>query len=154
MENTISLARNSIITTVSEKENKKDTINFGVHMMLDGYNGDEKLLNSMELVYKALHDLPYKIKMRPLMPPYVVHAPPMSKKDSGGFSGFVMIAESHISIHTFPKRKFVSIDVYTCKNKIAIVTVADYFKKIFKLRDVEIQVARRGLKFPKHDLVK
>lgn len=151
MENTISLARNSI--TILEKENRKNTANFGTHLMLDGYDGDENLLNNMDLVYNALQDLPSKIKMRPLMSPYVVLAPPVSEKDSGGFSGFVMIAESHVSIHTFPKKRFVSIDVYTCKNRIAVDFVVDYFKKIFKLQDVEVQIARRGLRFPKKDLV-
>jgi len=29
-----------------------------------------------------------------------------------------MIAESHISFHTFPKRGFVTIDVYTCQNEL------------------------------------
>lgn len=152
MENTVSLARNSITTKLLERENK-DTINFGTHLMIDGYDGDENLLNNMELVYKTLQELPSKIKMRPLMPPYVVLAPPISEKDSGGFSGFVMIAESHISIHTFPKKRFVSIDVYTCKNRIAAAFVVDYFKRVFKLGDVEVQTARRGLRFPKRDLV-
>lgn len=152
MENTLSLTRN-LTTTIPEKENKKNIVNFGAHMMLDGYNGDENLLNNMELVYKALYDLPIKIKMRPLMPPYVVLAPSISEKDSGGFSGFVMIAESHISIHTFPKKRFVSIDVYTCKNKIATAFVVDYFKKTFKLQDIEVQIVRRGSRFPKKDLV-
>lgn len=31
-----------------------------------------------------------------------------------GVSGTVVIAESHLSIHTWPERGYVSIDIYTC----------------------------------------
>lgn len=141
---------------VSGNKNKtksSDTAPFGVHIMIDGYGGDPKLLNNMSLVFQALHELPEKIKMHKMMPPYVVWAPPISEKDSGGYSGFVMIAESHISVHTFPKKKFVSIDVYTCKSKLPTDYVIDYFKKMFRLKTVEAQVVKRASMFPKNDLV-
>lgn len=32
----------------------------------------------------------------------------------GGVSGFVLLAESHISIHTWPEQKYAAIDIYTC----------------------------------------
>lgn len=129
------------------------TGNFGVHLMLDGYGGDPKLLNDMSLVFNVLNDLPEKIKMRKLMPPYVVYAPPISEKDSGGYSGFVMIAESHISVHTFPRKKFVSVDVYTCKNNLSEDFILKFFKDAFKLKEIEAQSARRGLNFPEKDLI-
>ena len=33
-----------------------------------------------------------------------------------GISAFVMIAESHISIHTFPEKDYVFMDVFSCKS--------------------------------------
>jgi S-adenosylmethionine decarboxylase len=35
-----------------------------------------------------------------------------------GVSGVVVLAESHISIHTWPEHKFASCDVYVCGNKV------------------------------------
>ena len=32
----------------------------------------------------------------------------------GGVSGFVLLAESHISIHTWPEHGYAAIDIYTC----------------------------------------
>jgi len=32
-----------------------------------------------------------------------------------GFSLIYMLSESHISIHTFPERKYAAVDLYTCK---------------------------------------
>ena len=33
---------------------------------------------------------------------------------NGGVSGVVILAESHISIHTWPERKFAAVDVFMC----------------------------------------
>jgi S-adenosylmethionine decarboxylase len=32
----------------------------------------------------------------------------------GGVTGVVMLAESHLSIHTWPERRFVTLDVFVC----------------------------------------
>jgi S-adenosylmethionine decarboxylase len=34
--------------------------------------------------------------------------------DSGGVSGVAILAESHISIHTWPERDFAALDVFMC----------------------------------------
>lgn len=31
-----------------------------------------------------------------------------------GFTAFIMLAESHVAIHTWPEREYVSLDVYMC----------------------------------------
>ena len=36
--------------------------------------------------------------------------------NDNGISGFVIIAESHISVHTFPGRDYVNIDIFSCKS--------------------------------------
>ncbi len=35
---------------------------------------------------------------------------------NGGVSGVVVLAESHISIHTWPERQFAAIDIFMCGN--------------------------------------
>lgn len=35
--------------------------------------------------------------------------------DTAGYSALLMIAESHMTVHTFPNGNFVSIDAYSCK---------------------------------------
>lgn len=122
-------------------------INFGVHLTIDGYRGDKQKLNSFEVVFNVLDKLPGELGMGKLTTPYVVIAPPVTEKDQGGFSGFVIIAESHISIHTFPQRRFVSADVYTCKNDMNAEKIINYFKNAFGLEDVEINFVVRGKKF-------
>lgn len=121
-------------------------------MTIDGYNGDSEKLNNGDIVRRALNELPEKIGMHILAEATVLEAPPVSPKDGGGYSGFVIIAESHISCHTFPKRRFVSIDVYTCKNEMDNETVIKYFTELFELGDVETNFIKRGTRFPAQDL--
>jgi S-adenosylmethionine decarboxylase len=135
-----------------KKINSK-TINFGVHLTLDGYGGDVDKLNDKELVRKCLEELPEKLGMHKIFGPEVMSCDALNPKDSGGHSGFVMIAESHISCHTFPFRKFVSIDVYTCKNELNTDFVIKYFTDVFGLKDVETNFIRRGMKFPAEDII-
>lgn len=129
------------------------TCNFGVHYTLDGYGGDPEKLNDPNLVQRVLAELPKLLGMETLTEPVVKYAEPRNMKDSGGYSGFVVIVESHISVHTFPGKKFVSIDAYTCKNDMDKATITKYFQEMFGLQDTEVQFFKRGLKFPIHDLV-
>ncbi|MBP6855015.1 MAG: adenosylmethionine decarboxylase [Candidatus Pacebacteria bacterium] len=126
---------------------------FGEHVTLDGYGGDEELLNSKDVVLSCLKNLPTLLDMHILAEPVVYFAKGNDDKDPGGWSGFVVIEESHISIHTFPKRGFVSIDVYTCKNGMDQKYIEDYFIKEFKLTDTETNFIIRGKKYPEKNII-
>lgn len=125
---------------------------FGEHLTIDGYGGDKELLNSEELVLSVLKDLPTKLGMTTLMDPVVIMAPSNGVKDPGGWSGFVVIAESHISIHTFPLRGFISADVYTCRNGLDVDSVKEEFKKQFSLKDIESHFVIRGSEYPQENI--
>jgi S-adenosylmethionine decarboxylase len=129
----------------------KKTTPFGMHLMLDMYNCSFDALNDKQIVYNALKSLPKKIKMKILLEPIVVFAQPNGKKDPGGWSGFVILQESHMSVHTFIKRKFVTIDVYACK-EFDSEFVLSFFKKIFGSTDLEYTVESRGKKYPNEDI--
>ncbi|MFA5961798.1 MAG: adenosylmethionine decarboxylase [Parcubacteria group bacterium] len=131
---------------------EKNTCNFGEHLMLDGYQGDPEKLNDKELVLRSLTELPELLGMHRLSEPEIYFAKSNKIKDPGGWSGFVVIMESHISVHTFPARGFVSIDAYTCKNGMDTAFVVNYFKKMFDLKDVETNFVKRGTKYPVCDI--
>jgi len=133
--------------------NNSKTINFGEHLTIDGYGGNYKKLDDKKLILNCLRELPNLLEMKKLSQPKVYRAVANGKKDPGGWSGFVIIAESHISIHTFPARKFVSIDVYTCKNGLRKNFIINYFKKAFKLKEIETYFIKRGKKYPKFNII-
>ena len=106
---------------------------FGVHLTFDGYGGSYDKLNDEKLVRQVLFDLPNVLGMNLLAPPQVFFAAG-KVKDPGGWSGFVVIQESHISLHTFPAKGFLSADVYTCQNELAQNTVIEYLSKVFEIK--------------------
>jgi S-adenosylmethionine decarboxylase len=121
---------------------------FGVHLMLDGYDADPALLADAARLRSLLDRLPAEMGMHPLHAPVVVEVGPKNRKDPGGLSGFVMIAESHLSFHTFPARGFVSIDIYTCQNDLDTERVGASLRAAFGIRDADVHVQRRGLRYP------
>ena len=127
-------------------------MNFGEHLTIDGYGGSFNKLNDKKLVLRCLNDLPDMVGMNKLADPTVIFAPATRGKDPGGWSGFVVITESHISIHTFPKRGFVSIDVYSCKNGMDKDFIIKFFKDKFELKDVETNFIKRGTRYPEKNL--
>lgn len=129
-----------------------ETCNFGEHLTIDGYRGNQEKLNDKERVFKILDELPIKLGMNKLAPPVLYEAESNNKKDPGGWTGMVIIAESHISIHTFPKRRFLTADIYTCKNGMDLQFIINYFKEAFDLEDVEDHFIKRGTKYPVKDI--
>lgn len=132
------------------KEIKKP--HFGLHLTLDGYGCDPQLLGDRTTVSRFLIVLAKKLHLNILFGPKVVFAPGNQRKDPGGYSGFVIIQESHFSVHTFPKRKFVSIDVYSCRD-FDYKKAAAFIKNFFRVHSIEINVVVRGRKYPQKNLL-
>ncbi len=121
--------------------------------MIDGYEGDLILLNSREIMENILDELPKRLGMHVLLGPHITQAPDNGLKDPGGWSGFIIIAESHISIHTFPKRGFLSADLYTCKNGLDKNFVIEYIKSKYALKQIEQNFVIRGVRYPEKNIL-
>ncbi|HEY5301361.1 MAG TPA: adenosylmethionine decarboxylase [Acetobacteraceae bacterium] len=62
----------------------------------------------------------------------------------GGVSGVVVLAESHISIHTWPERDFAAIDIFMCGACDPYLSVP-VLRAAFRPASVELSEQRRGL---------
>jgi len=121
---------------------------FGSHVMIDGYGGSVDKLNDPELIKEALEELTKKIGMRKISDPFIKEVSKQSEKDPGGISAFILIAESHITIHTFADRRYLTADVYSCKTRLDKKMIADYLINKFNLsEDIEAKFATRGEQF-------
>lgn len=115
--------------------------------MFDGYGADQKLLSDITHLTSLLTDIPKKMAMKTICEPMVIEVGPQNPKDDGGISGFIMIAESHISYHTFPQTGFVTADIYTCQNDLDIEKFTQLLIEAFGTDDYDLQVVDRGLRF-------
>ncbi len=125
---------------------------FGEHLLLDGYGADPKLLFDEALVRNCLTELCQLLGVLQLSDPLVTYTPDGELKVPGGVTGIVVLAESHISIHTFPIRHFFSADIYSCRHGMDQDVVTRYLKDKFKCDDVDVTFIKRGLRYPDHDL--
>ena len=125
---------------------------FGIHIMLDGYGAAKAILEDAESLRSLLHSLPREMGMHTTCDPVVVSVGPNNHKDPGGLSGFVLIAESHLSFHTFPARGFITIDIYTCRNDLNVDSVVARLVKAFQIADFETFVQPRGQRYPARNL--
>ena len=64
--------------------------------------------------------------------------------ESGGISGVAVLAESHISIHTWPERGFAAIDIFMCGSCDPDGAIP-VLKGHFQPRNIQINEQRRGL---------
>ena len=65
------------------------------------------------------------------------------KSEDSGVSGFVIIAESHISIHTFPRRDYLNIDIFSCQPFNPERALEDV-REMFGLTEVKTWLWDRG----------
>ncbi len=79
----------------------------GRHLIAEYYECSSHVLNDTEIVRRAMLDAAHAVGATVLGD--VFH-----HFDPQGVSGTVVIAESHLSIHTWPENGYVAVDIYTC----------------------------------------
>jgi len=114
-----------------------------MHLIVDGYGCDAERLSSIDVVERFLTETPEAIGMKPISPVYVFqyHG---SEPNQCGVTGFVIIAESHLAIHTWPERGTVWADVFSCKAFDA-EKVQQVLMEAFDIKRMEVDVLPRGL---------
>lgn len=121
-----------------------------MHLAIDGY-GSPRLFQDEEYIQQFLESYPPIIGMNKISGPVVMRYVG-SRPEDWGVSGFVMIAESHISLHTFVEKAFIHIDIFSCKD-FDVQRVVDDLQVKFQLTDFRASILKRGLEYdPLEDL--
>lgn len=122
---------------------------FGPHLTIDLYGCDPKILSSEDRLYEMLDEMPGLLKMKKISKPQIVpYAGSPGSFDRGGFSAFVLIATSHISIHTFVHQRYASVDIFSCK-EFDTGRAQNYVFSKLKAKKMETNLLSRGKEFPK-----
>ena len=108
----------------------------GVHLVADFWNVES--IESSEALKKVLIKAAKIANSTPL--DISIH-----KFSPQGITGVVLLAESHIAIHSWPEYQYIAIDIFTCGEKSAPQKALDYLKKTFQPQKVEIKKIRRGI---------
>jgi S-adenosylmethionine decarboxylase len=65
-----------------------------------------------------------------------------------GITGIVIIAESHLSIHSFEEKGYTFIDMFSCKG-FDINKALKYTLELFQPESYEVNLVKRGSDFPR-----
>lgn len=61
-----------------------------------------------------------------------------------GITGIVLLAESHLAIHTWPEFNYTAIDIFTCGDKANPEKALEYLREVLQPKRVEIKKIKRG----------
>lgn len=68
----------------------------------------------------------------------------MHKFSPSGLSGVVILAESHISVHTWPEQGFAAVDLLSCGSMSAALDAIEYLRQRLMPSEVRIETLPRG----------
>ncbi len=80
----------------------------GRHLLIDFHEVSAERLDDAELLSHLLVEAARRGGLTPLGPP-VLH-----RFRGGGLTGYLLLSESHIAVHTYPELGFAAIDVFAC----------------------------------------
>ena len=118
---------------------------FGPHLMIDGSKCNTQKLADRILIEQILNDYPRAIGMTKIGGPYMFEYQAPDPEYSG-VSGLVVIAESHIAIHTFPELDYFTMDIFSCRNFDHELAIA-YIKDALDVQEMDRILLQRGLSF-------
>ena len=122
--------------TVNKAALPKDRNQYaGIHLIAEFWFG--KKVEDPKEIKKILALAVKQAKATPLET--VVH-----KFIPQGLTGVVLLAESHIAIHTWPEINYSAIDIFTCGDDSMPDKALDYFKKVFQPKKTKIRIIKRG----------
>ena len=110
----------------------------GTHLLLEMWDVDAEKLNDENWVRTTLLRAAEEANTTVVSQTFHRFAPQ-------GVSGVVVIAESHISIHTWPELGYAAIDIFTCGEDTMPDKAADHILKEAKAGRHAIQHIDRGI---------
>lgn len=116
----------------------------GRHILVEYYNCDPEVLKNPQFIESSMNEAAIEAKAT-IVESVFHHFNPW------GVSGAVIVAESHLTIHTWPEYGFASADFFTCGN-IDPWKSFEYLEEILKAEFSESIEIPRGLttKIQKH----
>jgi S-adenosylmethionine decarboxylase len=120
---------------------------FGPHLMLDCQKCNIDKIANVEYVFNFLNELPERIGMTKITTPYVFPYSGLVPEDKG-ITGVVIIAESHLTFHSFVEKDYFFFDIFSCK-PFDVTPVIEEIIRTFDVGYYELGLVSRGRHFPR-----
>lgn len=119
----------------------------GTHILVEFYNANPTTLNQPDKIGDLMNHAA-KLAGATIVSSNFHHFSPH------GVSGVVIIAESHLTIHTWPEYGYAAVDIFTCGDTVDPWIAFEFLKKeldcehhsTMELRRGQVQVVNQNLK--------
>ena len=112
----------------------------GRHLLLELHDCSSEILNNLETVKTALVEAAKRAEATIIDVMFHEFNP-------FGISGVVVIAESHLSIHTWPEYRYAAVDIFSCGDTLKPAEAAAYLVEQFQASRASCVEVKRGV-FP------
>jgi S-adenosylmethionine decarboxylase len=110
----------------------------GRHLLLELFDCDLDAINNVETVKGALIEAAKRAQAT--IVDVVFH-----EFNPFGVSGVVVIAESHLSIHTWPEYRYAAVDIFSCGDVLQPEIAANYLVEQFGAERTSVVEMQRGM---------
>ena len=110
----------------------------GRHLLLELFDCDLDAINNVESVKSVLIEAAKRAQAT--IVDVVFH-----EFNPFGVSGVVVIAESHLSIHTWPEYRYAAVDIFSCGDILQPEIAASYLVEQFGAERTSVVEMQRGL---------
>jgi S-adenosylmethionine decarboxylase proenzyme len=116
----------------------------GRQVLLEFHGCARHLLDSTEFVRAAMLEAARRAQATVVQAAFHRFSP-------HGVSGVVVIAESHLAIHTWPEYQYAAIDIFTCGSRVLPEVACRSLVSAFRPQELSRQEIERGaLPTPSH----
>lgn len=110
----------------------------GRHLLIELTGCNVTLLDDLEFLKQSLHSAAVRSGATVVGDSFYHFSPQ-------GVSGVVNIAESHISIHTWPECGYAALDVFTCGDRVEPEEAARLISESLEAKHCSLVELKRGL---------
>ncbi len=110
----------------------------GTHILIELYGCDFDLLNDAALIKREM------VRAAEIIRATVIssHAHTF---EPHGVSAVVIIAESHLTMHTWPEHGYAAVDLFICTNREDPGLAVQHLQKILQADQVSVTEIKRGI---------
>ena len=109
----------------------------GRHLLVEYHGCDPEILNDLERVKKFMLEAASESGATVLDASFHYFTPQ-------GVSGVVVIAESHLAIHTWPEYGYAAVDIFTCGNVVDPWKAFHYLRSTLDSKETSVNEIVRG----------
>jgi S-adenosylmethionine decarboxylase len=122
-----------------EQLGQNSVLELGRHIVADIRVENKEILTDINFFKKLLYQSAIKANLK------VIGESHYKFDKTGGFSFMLFIAESHISIHTWPEYGYAALDIFTCGENAKPWEAFNFIIQHLKVEKVNVMELKRGI---------